>query len=158
MSTAESNTSLNTTVLEPLASKFNVTVPATVVITGAVTSLICTVMAVTRVLPYESNTNAVTVFEPKSSQSKYDWLMLPRDASRLQLSAVTVAKVWAIVLAIDTNPCAFKSRSRDGAVIVGFSLSITLTCAVAVLALPAASVNVIVTAVVPQFAVLFASA
>ena len=62
------------------------------------------------------------------------------------------------MLAIDTNPCAFKSRSRDGAVIFGFSLSITLTCAVAVLEFPAASVSVIVTAVAPQFAVLFASA
>ena len=44
MSAAESNTSLNTTVTEPFASKSKVTVPATVVIDGSSSSVTVTVI------------------------------------------------------------------------------------------------------------------
>ncbi len=44
LSEAESNTSLNTTVTEPFASKSKVTVPATVVIDGSSSSVTVTVI------------------------------------------------------------------------------------------------------------------
>ena len=52
----------------PFASNTTVCV-APDVIEGAVTSEISTVIVVTVAFPYESNTKAVTLFEPKSSQS-----------------------------------------------------------------------------------------
>ena len=53
---------------EPSSLVLAVTSEAAVTV-GSIGSVTTTVIEVTFALPYESNTNAVTVFEPKSSQS-----------------------------------------------------------------------------------------